>query len=118
MTALAFNTTALAINITIPDRNDRNGIIIGYQITMVSEIGELHQQNFTTSYLVRWNETELSDEQAMTKVIFSGLRPFFDYAIKVQAFTKMGLGPESIPIVEKTAETGISAFIYYICMNN
>ena len=116
MTALAFNTSALTINISIPDRENRNGIIIGYQITLVSEIGELHKQNFTSSHLIQWNETGLTDEQSITSVIFGGLRPYFDYAIKVQAFTKIGLGPESTAIVAKTAETGkyLDYFLFII----
>lgn len=112
VTLSALNSTALWVNITLPPRDKRNGIIIGYKVQLTSETNEVHIQEYPCSYIVQWNKTELFGDENVTRVVFGGLRPYFDYTCTVQAFTRVGLGPLSDPILEKTAETGM-VFVFF-----
>ncbi|XP_066928943.1 uncharacterized protein [Clytia hemisphaerica] len=105
VTSEAFNSSALSINITIPIRENRNGIIIGYQVTLVNEIEETFKKNYSVAHLIQWNNTEPSGDDILTSVLFGDLKAYFNHTVTVQAFTKVGLGPSSEPFISRTGQS-------------
>jgi len=93
------------INITLPERDKRNGIITSYKITLVNEIGEVFVKDFLCSTHVQWNNTSPSVKENTTSVLFSGLRAYFNHTVTIQAYTRKGLGQvQSAPIIARTGQ--------------
>ncbi|XP_072041030.1 phosphatidylinositol phosphatase PTPRQ-like [Amphiura filiformis] len=78
----------LAFQWAPPRRNERNGIIIGYQY------------KFTNM------RTGLADINTVngTENAFEELTPFVNYTLEVGAMTKIGIGPYSRPVITRTLE--------------
>lgn len=93
---LAVNTTAIAINMSLPVEDVVNGIILGYQVTIWSkEDSEVHM-NFTRE----------NNGEEQTEVVIGGLRKFFVHNITIKAYTKIGLGVNSTEMTVRTLEDG------------
>lgn len=103
----AYNSTALSINFTSPDRTHRNGIILGYEVTLVNEIEEVKIATYPVEKFLYWNELGISSQ-----VIFSGLREYFNHSVTVKAYTSKGLGPPSKPIILRTGEAGNNSLFF------
>ena len=89
--ALAVSSRSLLLNWQPPLLQDRNGLIIGYFINIVAtELGVTFPSQ---------NTTEL-------EYLVNDLIPFTTYSCSVTAYTTIGIGPSTLPMLATTNEAG------------
>ncbi|XP_072041031.1 receptor-type tyrosine-protein phosphatase T-like [Amphiura filiformis] len=78
----------LAFQWGLPNRNERSGIIIGYQYRFTNMRTGLPEMNTVNG----------------TEKAFEGLTPYVNYTFEVGAMTKIGIGPYSRAVIARTLE--------------
>lgn len=89
-TVVAVSSTSIFLNWEPPELDDRNGVILGY-ILSITDVSQNTSNVVTTS-----NIAQRIDD----------LRPFTTYLCSVTAFTVVGSGPVSLHIAVMTHEDG------------
>ncbi|XP_057314721.1 uncharacterized protein LOC130655923 isoform X2 [Hydractinia symbiolongicarpus] len=89
----ANSSSSIILNVTLPKREHRNGIIRGYKVLLYN------LQNFKALEFAYNITDEISNVFS-----FEGLAKYTDYEVKVKAFTVIGNGPYSSPFNIRTFE--------------
>lgn len=92
----AINSTGILINMSVPIRQQVNGIILRYEVTIWT----------TEDDPITMIANRSDDNERITQLVVGGLRKFFNHSVTIKAFTKFGLGVASSEMVIETLEEG------------
>ena len=111
------------LKLQAPEQSSWNGLLRGYYVGYkVSGSADQYLYKTIEETAVKGRKaspsestSEGDDHQSQHSVVLSGLKPFTDYAILVQAFNSIGAGPQTDPVSITTHEDGIKS-IYQVIL--